>query len=180
MADRRASVVAWSAGVSAAGAGMAVVLATGRAGWQRVSSVGFAVIAAAAFLILLGAGVHGLVSWARSLSARASPAADPQAQASAGVAVQENEVVGSGRLFGVLGGNLIEHEEGPGRPLAAPPAPSRAKPPVPNPGRTQRNVVRDNGQLFAVHEGDMHLYQLPGERSPESSAAEERGSDERA
>lgn len=193
MADGWTSVVAWSAGVSATGAGMAAIFAAGRTGWQRVLFVIFVVIASVAFLILLAVGIQGFISWLRRT--RGEPVAVPLpgppasiSQAPVGSVVvdqeneavvdQENEVVGTGALFGVLDGKMIIHEGDPGQPPAVPPAPRPACPTAPNLGRIQRNVVRGNGQLFAVNDGDIHLYRPVGQRRPESSPVEGRESDE--
>jgi hypothetical protein len=157
---------------------MAVVFAADRPGWQRALFVVFVVIAVAAFMILLGAGVQGIVVRVRSQRAkgsvvasqlRVSPAVESPALASESVAVQENEATGSASLFGVMDGDLIIHGEGSGQQPATPPGSRRT---APNSSRTQRNVVRDNAQLFAVHTGDLHLHRSPSQQPPESSAGE--------
>lgn len=62
MSDGWDAVVAWSAGISGAGAAIAALLAPGRVAWQHALFVSFAVIAIAAFVILMGAGGQGLVA----------------------------------------------------------------------------------------------------------------------
>jgi hypothetical protein len=188
--------------VSAAAAGMAAVFAAGRAGWQHVLFVVLVVVASVSLVILLAAGVQGLVAWFRQLRRRGaagapllpSPSAPPSSApnsalrassalaspvlASGDVATQENEVVGSGTLFGVLGGELVVHgDDADQSPVTS--AQSLADPVMPNPGRIQRNVVRDNGQLFAVTDGNLHLHRLPGQQPPEPTPREEKGPDGR-
>jgi hypothetical protein len=155
MADSRGTVIAWSAGVSTAGAAVAVMLAGDRAGWERALFAGFLLIAIAAFLILLGAGVQGFVSWLRSSRATGHDAGP-------GVLTQENEASGRGRLFGVQSGELIVDEGSSGQP-PVPPASQPSGTSVRQPGGRQCNVVRDAGQLFAVQDGDLHLHRLPGQ-----------------
>jgi len=66
MADVRGAVMAWSAGVSAAGAALAAVFAGRPAVWQRALFIALVVIAIAAFVILLGAGLQGLFAGLRA------------------------------------------------------------------------------------------------------------------
>jgi hypothetical protein len=163
MAYSRSTVIAWSAGVSSAGVAVAAVLAGGGAVWERALFAIFLLIAVTAFLILLGAGVQGFVSWLRSsrASGRDADSTGTEAPCSPEVLTQENEATGRGRLFGVQGGRMIVHEDTPGLPppLASQPTETSVR----QPGRRQHNVVTDAGQLFAVQDGDLHLHRLPGQ-----------------
>jgi hypothetical protein len=164
MADTRGSVIAWSAGVSAAGAAVAVVFADGGSRWHRVVFAVFLVIAIAAFVILLATGMQGFVSWLRLSRARGRPAdpASTPAPASPEIRTQENEASGHGRIFGAQGGEMIVHEDGQDQARGRP-APGPAEQPAQHPGQTQRNVATDNGEVFAVQDGDLYVHRLPGE-----------------
>jgi TPR repeat protein len=63
--------VAWSAGVSAASAGLAALFVGAKAPLQRVVFVLFLIIAIVAFIILIGAGLQGALSWWRQRKLRA-------------------------------------------------------------------------------------------------------------
>jgi hypothetical protein len=187
--DSGASVVAWSAGVSAAGAGIAALFADGTAGWRRALFVIFVATSGIAFVILMAAGLRGLVFWfwrrddedIATASSPRSPDSDPPAQefstraAQDNVTAQDNEITGAGTLFGVLDGRLIINEGDAGPPLPEPPG---RRPTGPTPGRNQRNVVSGNGQLFAANGGDIYLYRLAGKHSPEDDPDEGQQSDE--
>jgi hypothetical protein len=102
---------------------MAVLFADGNAVWQRVLFIAFVVIAIAAFVILLGAGLRGLISWLRAGgrgrdSSEVRPAVTSLDKAPDGprIWVQENVVRGQGQVFGAQGGNVIVHQDGPARP----------------------------------------------------------------
>jgi hypothetical protein len=117
--DGWSAVVAWSAGVSAAGAGVAALLADSKTGWQHVLFVSFVVIAVVAFVILIGTGAWLVVSrfraWRdRQEASRTSSTAPPPEKASEtpSVLVQENVAQGQGTVYGALGGNVIVHNGG--------------------------------------------------------------------
>jgi hypothetical protein len=173
MGDSRGAVIAWSAGVSAAGAAIAVFFADGKPAWHRVVFAVLLMIAIAAFVVLLVAGMQGFVSWLRLSRARgrASGSTDAPASATPGgapvpasheVSTQENEASGHARLFGVQDGELTVHEDGPGQPTA-PSAPRPAEQSAQHPARLQRNVARDNGEVFAVQDGNLHVHRLSAE-----------------
>lgn len=138
MADVRGAVIAWSAGVSAAGAALAAVFAGRPAVWQRALFIAFVVIAIAAFVILLGAGLQGLFAGLRAGRSRqvipeksvveAGPEPTPPTGAQVPVPdgqVWVQEIVGRehGQAFGAQGGNVIVHQEGPaGQPPVPPPS----------------------------------------------------------
>jgi hypothetical protein len=144
MADVRGAIFAWSAGVSAAGAALAAVFAGRPAMWQRALFIAFVVIAIAAFVILLGAGLQGLFAGLRAggsrqvikgqSAAETAPEPPPPAEAQAPVAtsgdashgqvwVQEIVARERGQAFGAQGGNVIVHQEGPaGQPPVPPPS----------------------------------------------------------
>jgi hypothetical protein len=137
MADRRGAVVAWSAGASAAGAALAVLFADGKPVWHRALFIVFVVIAIAAFVILVGAGLQGLLAWLRARARRqkppeAPPSATPPDETSDSprIWVQENVANDQGQAFGAQGGNVILHQAGPTEPHQAGPAepPSPALP----------------------------------------------------
>lgn len=147
MADVRGAVIAWSAGVSAAGAALAAVFAGRPAAWQRALFIAFVVIAIAAFVILLGAGLQGLFAGLRAGRSRqvipeksgveAVPEPPPPAGAQAPVPddashgqvwVQEIVAREHGQAFGAQGGNVIVHQEGPA-----------GQPPVREKPRNRRN-----------------------------------------
>jgi hypothetical protein len=112
MADGWGNAVAWSAGTSAASAALAAIFVGGHAMWQHVLFTAFLVIAIVAFVILLGAGLRGSISWLRrSGGRREGPATDP-AEATPTIWVQENVAHDQGQAFGVQGGNLIVHQDG--------------------------------------------------------------------
>jgi hypothetical protein len=142
MADIRGAVVAWSAGVSAAGAALAAVFAGRPAAWQRALFIAFVVIAIAAFVILLGAGLQGLFAGLRAGRTRQAvreqsaaeavpepppaagakgPAAVPGDASHGRVWVQEIVAREHGQAFGAQGGDVIVHQDGPGRQPPVPP-----------------------------------------------------------
>jgi len=171
MGDSRGAVIAWSAGVSAAGAAIAVLFADGKPAWHRVVFTVFLVIAIVAFVVLLVAGMQGFVSWLRlprtrgrtsgstDTPASATPETAP-GPASPDISTQENESSGHARLFGVQDGELIVHEDGLGQPTATP-ASRPVEQAAQHTARLQRNVARDNGEVFAVQDGNLHVHRLP-------------------
>ena len=160
------------------------MFADGKPAWHRVVFAVLLVIAIAAFVVLLVAGMQGFVSWLRLSRARgrtssstgtptsATPEVAP-VPASPEASTQENEASGHARLFGVQDGELILHEDGLGQPTA-PPAPRPGEQSTQHPARLQRNVARDNGEVFAVQDGNLHVHRLPveGRKTSEQQPAE--------
>jgi hypothetical protein len=66
MADNRGAVVAWSGAVCAGAGALAVLVAGGKASWERALFIALVVIAGLAFLLLLAAGFQGARSWWRA------------------------------------------------------------------------------------------------------------------
>ena len=58
--------VAWSAGVSATGAGLAALLLTGEAPWQRALFISLIFISGCAFVLLICVGLPNMKSWWRA------------------------------------------------------------------------------------------------------------------
>jgi hypothetical protein len=136
MSDRWGNAVAWSAGVSTAGAGLAVLFISGKALWQRIGFTIFLMIAGGAFLFLLAAGLQGLLSARRARRLKPgnpdteSETASETAQTdgdhgSPRIWVQENTAHDQGSVFGVQGGSIVVHRADQVQPPAEPP-PSRA------------------------------------------------------
>jgi hypothetical protein len=182
MGDSRGALIAWSAGVSAAAAAIAVLFADGKPAWHRVAFAVLLVIAIAAFLVLLATGMQGFTSWLRLSRARgrtsdstdtptsATPEIAP-VPASPGISTQENEASGHARLFGVQDGELIVHEDSPGQP-PAPPASGPVEQEAQHTARLQHNVARDNGEVYAVQDGNLHVHRLPAEGRKATERAE--------
>lgn len=74
--SRDGLTVAWSAGVSATGAGLAALLLSGEAPWQRALFVSLIFVSGCAFLILIFAGLPNLIASYRSRH-RKSPGQTP-------------------------------------------------------------------------------------------------------
>lgn len=74
--------VVWSAGVSATGAGLAALVLTGEAPWQRAIFISLAFVSGCAFVILICVGLPNMMSWwrgrrPRSLGRDTSAESDP-------------------------------------------------------------------------------------------------------
>jgi hypothetical protein len=65
VADRRGAIVGWSAGVSGTAATLAALFAVGKTFLYRTLFTVFLAVAVIAFVILLGTGLQGFVSWWR-------------------------------------------------------------------------------------------------------------------
>jgi hypothetical protein len=60
------TIVAWSAGVSGAGAGLAIPLEGAETAWQRILFILLILISSCAFVVLTGTGLFSIVSWRRA------------------------------------------------------------------------------------------------------------------
>jgi hypothetical protein len=76
MAGGRGVLLAWSAGVSAAAAGLAALFADGKTSFDHLIFIGFSVVGIAAFLILLGSGIPASWWHLRSRRMRSARSAD--------------------------------------------------------------------------------------------------------
>jgi hypothetical protein len=132
MAVDRGVMIAWSAGVSAAAAGIAALFADGRTPFDRATFTGFLVISAVTFLLLVGAAIP--VSWLHFSSHRGEDtksgddSASSPASGEAGALTQINVARDGGSVFAAQGGNVIVHPRSPGQGLSAPPGPGDADP----------------------------------------------------
>lgn len=113
MAEGWGNAVAWSAGVSGAGAALAAIFSGGKGKWQHILFAAFLVIAIAAFVVLLAAGLRWLSGRSKTRSQRPEDAMRP---AKPDIWFQRNVAHGHGRAFGVQDGNLIVHQNGPAEP----------------------------------------------------------------
>lgn len=117
-------MIAWSAGVSAAAAGMAALFADGKTPFDRAVFASFSVVGAVTFLVLLGAAIPA--SWLRfpgHRRHRAGSGGDSPCSADsreAGVLVQKNVARDGGSVFAAQNGDVIVHESGPGHPVSPP------------------------------------------------------------
>jgi WD40 repeat protein len=68
--NRRAALMSWCAGVSSAGAGLAALLAGGKALWQHALFIALVTLASIAFVILVGSGMPALAFRLRARSLR--------------------------------------------------------------------------------------------------------------
>jgi hypothetical protein len=126
MAESRVPVVAWSAGVSAAAAGLAALVADGKTPFDHILFTTVFTIGVIAFFILL---VSGIPAFWRHAHRRGKFGTEPDGVRAvqpcgplrSGKWVQQNVAQNHGRIFAAQGGNVIIHESGADKPPSTEP-----------------------------------------------------------
>ncbi len=132
MAVDRGVMIAWSAGVSAAAAGIAALFADGRTPFDRAILTGFLVISTVTFLLLVGAAIPA--SWLhfprhRGQDAKSGDDSAPSPTSEEGGAMtQINVARDGGSVYAAQGGDVIMHPRSPGQGSLPPSRPGDEAP----------------------------------------------------